>query len=128
MLDYVLKGVNMDKEQKDFPIFVVMTTYIIILLMYLWTYKQGSPLLWGFFVIERLMSFSYESQVDIYLATIELDQLKGRSVVAVLLFTLLSVGIFLYTPFKYPGLFWILVIGELIDLTVKGIRNRIKKH
>lgn len=114
----------MRQKEKEFPILVVMITYIIILLMYLWTYKQHSILLWGFFIIERLMSFSYEGEVDRYLTSLEVSKLKGSSVGIIVLFALLSTGIFLYTPFKYPGLFGILVAGELIDLAVRRIKGK----
>lgn len=117
----------MREKEKDFPILVVMITYIIILLMYLWTYRQGSKLLWGFFVVERLLSFSYEEEVDNYLTSVEVSKLKGISIGAIVIFALLSVGIFIYTPFKYPGLFVILVLGELIDLVVKRIKRKWSK-
>lgn len=114
----------MQQEEKDFPVLVFMVTYIAILLMYLVTYKQGSPLLWGFFLIERLLSFSYEREVDDYLNSIEVSKVSGISMVAIIGFTLLSIGIFLYTPFKYPGLFGILMLGEIIDLIVKELKKK----
>lgn len=117
----------MNQEEKEFPITIVMITYILILLMYLWTYKQGALLFGGFFIIERLISFSYEDKMDEYLKTVDVGQLKGSSVAIIFIFILLTIGIFLYTPFKYPGLFWILMIGELIDWLVKEGKKRIIK-
>lgn len=116
----------MEQEEKDFPVLVFMVTYISILLMYLVTYKQGSPLLWGFFIIERLLSFSYEKEVDEYLASIEVSKVSGISIMAIIVFTLLSIGIFLYTPFKYPRLFGILIVGEIMDFLVKELKKKFK--
>lgn len=117
----------MEQEERDFPILVFMITYIGILCMYLVTYKQGSALLWGFFIIERLLSFSYENEVDEYLAAIEVNKISGTKMAIIIAFTLFTIGIFLYTPFKYPGLFIILIIGETIDFIVKGLKKKFKR-
>lgn len=116
----------MEQEDKNFPILVFMLTYIGILCMYLVTYKQGSPLLWAFFIIERLLSFSYEKEVDDYLGAIEKSKVSGVSMVIIIAFTLFTTGIFLYTPFKYPGLFVILILGEAIDFIVKELKKKFK--
>ena len=120
-----LKRYRMNQEEKEFPIVIVMITHIIILLMYLWTYKYGSVLLWGFFIIERLLSFSYEDKIEVYLQREDVSEIKGSSLTIILILTLLTVGIFLYTPFEYPGLFWILVAGELIDWLIKKAKNKL---
>ena len=120
-----LKRYRMNQEEKEFPIVIVMITHIIILLMYLWTYKYGSVLLWGFFIIERLLSFSYEDKIEVYLQREDVSEIKGSSLTIILISTLLTVGIFLYTPFEYPGLFWILVAGELIDWLIKKAKNKL---
>lgn len=120
-----LKRYRMNQEEKEFPIVIVMITHIIILLMYLWTYKYGSVLLWGFFIIERLLSFSYEDKIEAYLQREDVSEIKGSSLTIILILTLLTVGIFLYTPFEYPGLFWILVAGELIDWLIKKAKNKL---
>ena len=117
----------MEQEAKDFPIFIFMVTYISILCMYLVTYKQGSPLLWGFFIIERLISFSYEQQVDDYLISIEESKLSGMNIMITIVFTLFTVAIFLYAAFRYLGLFAILLLGETIDFVVKGLKKKYKK-
>lgn len=120
-----LKRYRMNQEEKEFPIVIVMITHIIILLMYLWTYKYGSVLLWGFFIIERLLSFSYEDKIEAYLQREDVSEIKGSSLTIILISTLLTVGIFLYTPFEYPGLFWILIAGELIDWLIKKAKNKL---
>lgn len=120
-----LKRYRMNQEEKEFPIVIVMITHIIILLMYLWTYKYGAVLLWGFFIIERLLSFSYEDKIEVYLQREDVSEIKGSSLTIILISTLLTVGIFLYTPFEYPGLFWILVAGELIDWLIKKAKNKL---
>ncbi|MBE6023991.1 MAG: hypothetical protein E7231_12360 [Cellulosilyticum sp.] len=116
----------MKRKKEVFPIVVVMITYIIILLMYLFTYSQNSYLLWGFFIVERLIAFSYDEEIDHYLSRVEVEELNSGRMLIIGLFSLLSVGIFLYTPFKYPGLFMILVIGEVIDLISKHFKKKIK--
>lgn len=122
-----LKRYRMNQEEKEFPIVIVMITHIIILLMYLWTYKYGSVLLWGFFIIERLLSFSYEDEIEAYLEREDISGIKGSSLAVILILTLLTIGMFLYTPFKYPGLFWILITGELIDWLIKKAKNKLMK-
>lgn len=117
----------MEQENKDFPMLIFMITYISILCMYVVTYKQGSPLLWGFFIIERMLSFSYEKEVDEYLAAIEVSKISGRNIVVTVVFTLFTIGIFLYTAFKYPELFMILIIGEMIDFVVKKLKKKFKR-
>lgn len=117
----------MEQENKDFPMLIFMITYISILCMYVVTYKQGSPLLWGFFIIERLLSFSYEKEVDEYLGAIEVSKISGRNIVVIIAFTLLTIGIFLYTAFKYSGLFIILIIGEMFDFIVKELKKKFKR-
>lgn len=117
-------GEKMRSKKEEFPIIILMTTYIIILLMYLFTYSQKSYLFWAFFAIERLLSINYEVEMENYLMEAEASDLSGMKIIITIVFTLLSVGIFLYTPFKYPGLFCILILGELIDF----IGRKIKEH
>lgn len=114
------------QKTEEFPILVVMTTYIVILLMYLFTYSQKSHLFWGFFILERLLTFNYEADMDQYLAHMEAGDLNGIKMIVTMVFSLLSVGIFLYTPFKYPGLFGLLILGEVIDFIGKKIKQSIK--
>lgn len=116
----------MKQREEEFPILVVMITYIIILLMYIFTYSQKSYLLWGFFIVERLLSITYENRIDDYLSNIEVGEMKGVKIAVIVIFSILSVGIFLYTPFKYPKLFVILLIGEVIDFIGKEIKERIQ--
>ena len=53
------------------------------------------------------------------------EDLKWPVLLLTLLFLVLSLGIFLYTPFKYPKLFGILVLGELMDAAVKVIKDKL---
>lgn len=121
------QGVMMKQEKEQFPALVVMITYAIILLMYIFTYSQNSYLLWAFFVVERLLSIQYEAELDQYVANIDVETVSGIKSVAIILFSIISVGIFIYTPFKYPGLFVILLVGEVIDVLLKKLRARIKR-
>lgn len=114
----------MEKEER-FPIVVVMITYIIILMMYLYTYSQKSYVFWAFFVIERLMNMHYEDYIEKSLLIMVDENLKWPMLLLTLLFLVLSLGIFLYTPFKYPKLFGILVLGEIIDAAVKVIKYKL---
>ncbi len=113
----------MEKEEK-FPIVVVMITYITILIMYLYTYSQKSYVFWAFFIIDRLMNLHYEAYIESSLLTMLDEELKWPILILTLLFLVLSIGIFLYTPFKYPKLFGILVLGELIDTALKVIKDK----
>lgn len=118
---------NMGQEEKDFPILIFMITYMGILCMYLVTYKQGSSLLWGFFIIERLLSFSYEQEIDDYLSAIEVSKISGMRMMVIIGFILFAIGIFLYIPFKYPGLFVILMLGEVLDFIIKAVKKKLKR-
>ncbi len=122
------------KEKNTFPIGVIMTTYSIILLMYIFTYGRGLKVFWAFFVIERLLGWQYEDEIEGYF--FKLDQALERTpegpkisparMLSIVLCSILGVGIYLYTPFKYPGLFVILLIGEVIDFLLKRIKRKIK--
>ena len=116
----------MEQNKEEFPILIVMMTYVIILLMYIFTYSQKSYLLWGFFIVERLMAIHYDMDIDQYLSNIEDENLSGFKMIVIGVFSLLSVGIFIYTPFKYPKLFVILIIGEVIDFIGRKVKKKIK--
>ena len=122
----VARGVIMEQNKEEFPILIVMMTYVIILLMYIFTYSQKSYLLWGFFIVERLMAIHYDMDIDQYLSNIEDENLSGFKMIVIGVFSLLSVGIFIYTPFKYPKLFVILIIGEVIDFIGRKVKKKIK--
>lgn len=111
------------EEEEKFPIVVVMITYIMILIMYIYTYSQKSYVFWAFFVIERLMNIRYEEEIELQLLAMVEEDIQWPKWIIVLLFLVLSIGIFLYTPFKYPMLFGILVMGEIIDGVVKVVKN-----
>lgn len=113
----------MEKQDK-FPIVIVMITYIMILVMYLYTYSQKSYMFWAFFVIERLMNIRYQEDIESSLLAMVEENLKWPILLLTLLFLVLSLGIFLYTPFKYPKLFAILVLGEVIDGALKVIKDK----
>lgn len=114
------------KEKNEFPIEIAMITYIIILVMYIFTYSQGLKLFWGFFIIERLIGMHYDEEIDRYFFKLEEEDVSGGKMILTIIFSLLSVGIFLYTPFKYPGLFGIIIIGEVLDFIIREIKRRIK--
>ncbi|MBP3888635.1 MAG: hypothetical protein J6F30_13490 [Cellulosilyticum sp.] len=118
------------KQKGEFPIGIVMTTYIIILLMYLFTYSNGLKVFWVFFVIERLMGIHYEHEFDRYFFQLDEDideeNQDGGPVFSIVVFAIVSVGMYLYTLFKYPGLCCILIVGEVIDLVIKMIKEKIK--
>lgn len=114
----------MNQREKEFPIFIVLITYIIIWLMYLITYSQKSYLLWGFFIVERLIAFSYEDEIDHYLSSIEIENINSGKTIIIGLFSLLNLALLLYTPFKYPRLFVILIVGEVIDCLGKVVREK----
>ena len=91
----------------------------------LYTYSQKSYVFWAFFVIDRLMNLHYEAYIESSLLAMLDEELKWPILILTLLFLVLSIGIFLYTPFKYPKLFGILVLGELIDGALKVIKDKL---
>lgn len=117
------------REIEDrFPIEIIMLTYIIIYTMYLVTFGRGSGLFFIFFIIERLIAFQYDEELDAYVGGINPVNVSGRMLVTILGLTLSQIGIFIYAFFKYPSLFIFLVIGELIDLGNRRLKKTIKNR
>lgn len=115
------------KESEDrFPIEIIMFTYIIIYMMYLVTFGRGSELFFVFFIVERLISFQYEEELDAYISNINPANVSGKMLVSIFILTFSQMGIFIYAFFKYPNLFMFLVIGELLDLFNRKLKRFIK--
>lgn len=114
----------MNEEEQEFPIERVLATYIIIMLMYIYTYSNGSILLWAFFVIERCITIGYDAEIDDFFESLDAEDISNGRMLITVIFSFINVGIFIYTPFKYPGLFVILLIGEGIDFVAKRLKRR----
>ena len=116
------------KETKgQFPLGIIMLTFILILGMYLYTYRTGNGMFWIFFVLERIISMTYDDQIEKVLEVPEEEVPAKSTIIWVMVFTGTSIAVFGYTLFKYPKLFIILIIGECIDALLKLVRKKFKR-
>lgn len=111
-------------KKEEFPVGVVMLTYSIIMLMYIFTYGQKNYLFWVFFIIERLMTMSYEEHMEEYLLGQDIEEISLFKIGTVAVFLLISIGVFIYALFKVPKLCLILFLGEIIDGITKIVKDK----
>ena len=116
----------MKEAENRFPIEIIMLTYIIIYVMYIVTFGRGSELFFVFFILERLISFQYDEELDEYVGNVDPEKVSGKMVFVIVVLTFSQLGIFIYAFFKYPGLFMFLMIGELLDLVNRKLKKYIK--
>lgn len=108
------------------PISVIMSIYFIILMMYMVTYSYHSPLIWAFFLIERLMSYSYEQSIEEYIEKAFNEEKFDYVLVSIIVQAIITVIIYGYTLFKCRTVFFIMVFGEILDLVIKAIRYQVR--
>lgn len=111
-------------KKEEFPVEVVMLTYSIIMLMYVFTYGQKSYLFWAFFVIERLMTISYEDHMEEYLLGQDIEEISVFKISTVAVFLLICLGVFIYALIKAPKLCLLLFLGEIIDVITKMVKDK----
>ncbi len=112
----------MKESENRFPIEIVLLTYIIIYVMYIVTFSRSSALFFVFFILERLMSFQYDEQLERYINMVSPEQVSGKFVIIMFVLTFAQIGIFIFSFFKYPGLFMFLMLGELLDFATRKIK------
>lgn len=112
----------MNESENRFPIEIVMLTYIIIYVMYIVTFSRNSALFFLFFILERLMSLQYDEQLEMYINRVSPEEVSGKFVIIMFILTFAQIGIFIFSFFKYPGLFMFLMLGELIDFVTRKIK------
>lgn len=119
----------MEKEVEKFPIGTTMLTFILIMVMYIYTYNRGLSSFWIFFIIERLVAFSYEEYINIYISNPEMmSNLGNKKNITLLIFSVANILLFTYIFFTSAKLFLILIFGEIIDLALKSVKKIITKR
>lgn len=114
-------------RQEAFPVGTVMLTFVLIMVMYIYTYNRQSSALWLFFILERVISYSYDDPMNQYMDSLGDDDHNAKKNLWIMaIFSLISIGFFIYIPFKYPGLFMIVILGEIIDLILKLVRRKMR--
>lgn len=115
-------------ESRNKGIIANILTRMLILLMYWVSYSKGTWLFWGFFIIERLMAFQYDDQIEEYLINVTSQEVSLFDMIISIAFVIMSIGIFVIVPFQSPKLFLILIVGELIDYVLGRMRKSKKKR
>ena len=86
---------------------------------YLITYNN-KILFFLVFLCERLYSFGAKEELENSLEELELEEgKKGRKTLGLIIILILTtIGISLYTVFKYPDILFILIVGEILDYSI----------
>ena len=104
---------------------------MLSIIAYLITYNN-KVLFFLVFVCERLYSFGAKEELEKSLDDLELeDGKKGRNTLGVIIALILgTIGISIYSIFKYPQILIILILGEILDYSIykfyKKYKNRIE--
>ena len=97
---------------------------------YLITYNN-KLLFFLVFICERLYSFGAKDELENRLHNLEVeDGKKGKSTIVVIIALILAtLGISIYSIFKYPDLLLILIVGEILDYSIYKLykKSKIKK-
>ena len=104
---------------------------MLSIIAYLITYNN-KVLFFLVFVCERLYSFGAKEELEKSLDDLELeDGKKGRNRLGVIIALILgTIGISIYSIFKYPQILIILILGEILDYSIyksyKKYKNKIE--
>ena len=104
---------------------------MLSIIAYLITYNN-KVLFFLVFVCERLYSFGVKEELEKSLDDLELeDGKKGRNTLGVIIALILgTIGISIYSIFKYPQILIILILGEILDYSIykfyKKYKNKIE--
>lgn len=105
--------------------FKASSTFIICLLilpLYIYLYKHSLNIFWVLFFGERLISPLLEKKLEGLLDTCdEEDTSMGGLLLFLLIFSIIAIGFLIFILFKYPKLFVLIMIGELIDKIIKKL-------
>ena len=97
---------------------------------YLITYNN-KLLFFLVFICERLYSFGAKEELEDSLENLEVeDGKKGKSTIVVIIALILAtLGISIYSIFKYPDLLLILIVREILDYSIYKLykKSKIKK-
>ncbi len=114
----------MNQNDQRFPIEMMLGINVLILMMYSLTYSQQSILWLGFFVIERLMTFQYDEEIENSLNTLfnQEEGMKKGWLISLLAIT--SLGMFVYILFNQIGLIVLIILGEILDFGIKKLKKK----
>ena len=104
---------------------------MLSIIAYLITYNN-KVLFFLVFVCERLYSFGAKEELEKSLDDLELeDGKKARNTLGVIIALILgTIGISIYSIFKYPQILIILILGEILDYSIyksyKKYKNKIE--
>lgn len=104
---------------------------MLSIIAYLITYNN-KVLFFLVFVCERLYSFGAKEELEKSLDDLELeDGKKGRNTLGIIIALILgTIGISIYSIFKYPQILIILILGEILDYSIyksyKKYKNKIE--
>ena len=86
---------------------------------YLITYNN-KILFFLVFICERLYSFGAKEELERSLDELELEEgKKGKNTLGfIIILILITIGISVYTVFKYPDILFILIVGEILDYSI----------
>ena len=104
---------------------------MLSIIAYLITYNN-KVLFFLVFVCERLYSFGSKEELEKSLDDLELeDGKKARNTLGVIIALILgTIGISIYSIFKYPQILIILILGEILDYSIyksyKKYKNKIE--
>ena len=92
---------------------------MLSIIAYLITYNN-KVLFFLVFVCERLYSFGAKEELEKSLDDLELeDGKKARNTLGVIIALILgTIGISIYSIFKYPQILIILILGEILDYSI----------
>lgn len=122
---------------KIFSGYVLPILGIIMLILYVISFKEGLPLLFfSIFIIDRIISLLFGGKFKGCLENLDnlSDEYNGNGTISLnkisislLGYTFLGVFILGCILFSYPNLFLIIMFGEVIDIVLKNIIISIKQ-
>lgn len=103
----------------------ILTTFAISLLtvpLYIYTFENGLWTFWIIFILDRILSPLLAPKFDKGLQCINVEansdnefKVLGKFMILIILFCIISMALMIYVLFKYPKLFIVLILGELLD-------------
>lgn len=115
----------MNHNKKNIISALVFSIFSII--AYLINYNN-KVLFFLVFVCERLYSFGVKEELEKSLDDLELeDGKKGKDTLGVIIaLILVTIGILIYSIFKYPYILIILILGEILDYSIYKFYKKYK--
>ena len=103
---------------------IVTITLLLVVIFEVYTYKSNWILFFVFFIMGRIISFNYETELVDALEVEELESITAMQLGILVVCTIVSISIYLYSLFTHFRLFVILMIGETIDTGLSAIKNK----